>query len=54
MVDAIRVADQRVANAGKIDEAIPVGVVACEARDFKTEHDADMAERHLSGETSKP
>ena len=54
MVDAIRIADQRIADAGKIDETMPVSVIACEARHFKTEHDADMAERHLSGDTSKP
>jgi hypothetical protein len=29
MVDAIRIADQRIADAGKIDQPVPVSVVAC-------------------------
>ncbi len=54
MIEAVGIADQRVAETGEIDEAVPVGIVAGEARCLEAEHEADMAERHLGGETGKP
>ena len=37
------------ADAGKIDETMPVSVIAREARRFEAEHYPDMTERHLCG-----
>jgi hypothetical protein len=53
MIDAVGIPDQRVGEAGKINEAMPVGVVAGEPRHLETEHDADAGERNLSSETSE-
>src|SRR5262245_63809343 len=53
MIDAVGIPDQRVGEAGKIDEAMPVGVVAGEPRHLETEHEADAGERNLSSETSE-
>lgn len=32
MIDAVGVANQRVGEAAEVDEAVPVGIVACQAR----------------------
>ena len=48
-----RIADQRVGEAGEIDEAMPIGIVARKARHFETEHEPNVGERNLSGETRK-
>jgi hypothetical protein len=53
VVDPIGVADQGVGQAAEIEQAIPVGVVAGQARDLQAEHDTDMAQRHLRGEPCK-
>ena len=50
MIDAISVADEGIGEAAQIEETIPVGIVAGEARDFEAEHDADMSERDFGGE----
>ena len=50
MVKAVAVSDQGVSNAAKIEEAIPVGIVARHAGDFQGEHDADVAEGHFRGQ----
>jgi hypothetical protein len=34
MIDTIGVADQRVGETGQIDEAVPIGVVARQARNL--------------------
>ena len=47
VIEAVAIADQRVGEAGEIDEAIPFGIVAGQARDFQTEHEVDTGERHL-------
>ena len=47
MIDAIRIADERVGEAAEVDQAVPVGIVAGEAGDFETEHDPDMSERNF-------
>jgi hypothetical protein len=50
VIEAIGIADQRVGEPGKVDQAIPFGIVARQTRDFETKHEADMGERHLGGE----
>ena len=49
MIDPVAVADQRIGNAAQIEQAIPVGIVARQARDFQSQHDADVAESHFRG-----
>src|SRR5499427_3708728 len=53
VIEAVAIADQRVGEAGEIDEAIPFGVVAGQARDFQTQHEPDTSERHLGNEPGK-
>src|SRR5262249_35287138 len=53
VIEAVAIADQRVDEAGEIDEAIPFGIVAGQARDFQTQHEADTGERHLGSEPGK-
>src|SRR5258707_9458984 len=50
MIDAICLADQRVGEAAEVDEAVPIGVVARQARDLESEHEADVGECDLGGE----
>src|SRR3974377_756556 len=50
VIDTIAIADQRVSEAAEIDETVPIGIVACEARSFEAEHDAHMSERDFSRE----
>src|SRR5262249_53495174 len=52
-IEAVAIALQRVGEAGEIDEAIPFGIVAGQARDFQTEHEADTGERDLCSEPCK-
>ena len=53
VIAAVAIADQRVGEAGEIDKAIPFGIVAGQARDFQTEHEADPGEGDLGSEPSK-
>ena len=53
VIEAVAIADQRVGEAGEIDEAIPFGIVAGQARDFQTQHEANTGERHLGSEPGK-
>ena len=53
MIDAIGIADEGVGETAKIEQAIPVGIVAGEAGDFEAEHDADMAESDFGGKTGE-
>src|SRR5215469_7973232 len=53
VIEPVAIADQRVSEASEIDEAIPFGIVAGQARDFQTEHEADTGECYLGGEPSK-
>src|SRR6266566_2773204 len=53
MVDAVAVADQSLGDAAEIEQAIPIGIVACHARDFQREHDADVAERNFRSHARK-
>ena len=50
MIDAVAIADQRVGEPGKIDEAVPIGIVAGKPRHLETEHETDAGERNLGGE----
>ena len=47
MIDSVAVPDQSIRHAAQIEQAIPVGVVARQARDLQTQHDAYMAECHF-------
>lgn len=49
MINPVGIADEGVGCAAQIEQAIPVGVVARQARDFQSQHDADLTERHFSG-----
>ena len=53
MIDAVGISDQRIGEAGKIDEAMPIGVVARQARNLQAQHEADMGERDLGGQARK-
>src|SRR5215469_15911760 len=54
MVDAVAVSDKSVGDAAKVEQAIPVGIVARRARDFEAEHDAHVAKRHFRGHACEP
>src|SRR5260370_2624996 len=50
MIDALCIADQRVGEAAEVDEPVPIGVIARQARDLESEHEADVGERDCGGE----
>ena len=54
MIDAVAIADQRVGHAAEIEQAIPVGIIARQAGDFQSEHDAHAAESDIGGEACEP
>ena len=54
MIDAVGVADQRIGEAAQLDEAMPIGVVARQARDLEPENEADVGERDFGGEPCEP
>jgi hypothetical protein len=51
MVDAVGVADEGVGEAAKIEEPIPIGIVASQTGDFESEHDADVPEADFRSQT---
>ena len=53
MIDTVSIADEGVGEAAEIEQAIPVGVVACETGDFEAEHDTDVAEDDFGGQLGK-
>src|SRR5262249_50504823 len=53
VIEAVAITNQGVSEAGKIDEAIPFGIVAGQARDFQTEHEANTGKGDLRGQPSK-
>src|SRR5712691_429127 len=53
MIDPVAITDEGIGETAKIEQPIPVGVVAGEARDFEAEHDADMAEGDFGDQTGK-
>src|SRR5215469_9484545 len=50
MIDAVAVSHQSIGHAAQIEQAIPVGIVACQAGDFQSEHDSRAAHSHLRGQ----
>ena len=50
MIDAVGVADQGIGEAAQLDEAMPIGVVARQARDLEPQHEADVGERDFGGQ----
>src|ERR1035437_1806289 len=54
MVDAVVVANESIGDAAQFQQAIPVGVVACQTRDFQTEDDTDVSQGNFAGEASEP
>ena len=54
MIDAVGVPDQRIGEAAQLDEAMPIGVVARQARDLEPEHEADVGERDFGGQPGEP
>ena len=54
MIDAVGVADQGIGEATQLDEAMPIGVVARQARDLEPEHEADVGERDFGGQPGEP
>src|ERR1019366_4661288 len=53
MINAARIADERVGDATQVEQTIPVGVVACEARDFQSQHETAVTQGHLRRHTSE-
>ena len=54
MIDAIVVANESVGDAAEFEQAIPIGVVPRQARDFQTEDDSHVGQRNFAGEASEP
>jgi hypothetical protein len=53
MINAVAVTDEGIGETAKIEQAIPVCVVAGEARDFEAKHDAYMAEGDFGDQTGE-
>ena len=53
MIDAIAVADERVGDAAQFQQAIPIGIVPRQARDFQAEDNTHVRHRHFAGEASE-
>ena len=53
MVDAVAVANESIGDAAQLQQAIPVGVVPRQARNFQSEDDAHPCQRHFAGEASE-
>ena len=53
MIDTVAIADEGIGETAKIEQTIPVSVVACETGDFEAEHDTDVAEDDFGGQLGK-
>src|SRR5215831_6161829 len=53
MIDAVGIANERVGQAGEVDETMPIGIIAGEPRDLEAEHKTHPCERHFGGEVGK-
>src|SRR5262249_25646688 len=51
MINAVAITDEGIGEPAKIEQAIPVGVVAGEAGDFEGQHEADMAQSDFRAQT---
>lgn len=54
MVEAIQIADESVGHATQLQQPIPFGIVARDARGFQAEDDPDLAHGDLVGHLRKP
>ena len=43
VVYSIGIADQGVGHPTEVEQSVPIGIVACQARDFQSQHDTRMA-----------
>ncbi len=50
VVDSVGIADQGIRHGAQVEEPVPVGVIARQARDLKAEHDAHPGEGDLRGQ----
>jgi hypothetical protein len=50
VVETVLVADERVGEGAELEEAVPVGVVARQARALEAQHDACLVERDVGNE----
>src|SRR5262249_45036966 len=50
MINAIVVANKSIGDAAELQQAIPIRVVPREARNFQSEHDADVSQGDFAGE----
>src|SRR6516164_1436341 len=53
MIDAVGIADEGMGDAAQIEQTVPVGVVAGQARDLQSQHDSDLTEGHFSDHAGK-
>ena len=49
MINPVGIADEGVGDATQVEQAIPVGIVARQARDLQSQYDADLPESDLGG-----
>src|SRR6266545_679876 len=54
VIQPVAVADQGVGQGAQVQQPIPVGVVAGQAGDLKTQHQPDVAEGDLGGQPGEP
>ena len=54
MIDAVAVADERIGDAAKFQQPIPISVVPGEARDFQSENDPHMGQGNFTGQAREP
>jgi hypothetical protein len=50
VIDPVRVADQRIGQTAQIDEAIPVSIVAGQARHLKAQNQTHVSKSDLGGQ----
>ena len=53
MINSIAVSDQRVCHAAKIEQAIPIGVVARQTGDLESQYYAHVPQSHFRGHAGK-
>src|SRR5215469_619262 len=53
MIDTISITDKGIGGAAEVEQPIPVGVIARQARDFQSQDNAHAPERDFSGHVSK-
>src|SRR2546425_2856743 len=53
MIETVGIADQGVRHGTQIEQAVPVGIVACQTRDFEAQHNAYQSHRNGGNEAGK-